>query len=328
MSVDKMPKVSRHTNPYVIFPIEHQDLWKAYKNAVAGFWTAEEIDLSKDIIEWGAKLNDNEKYFITHILAFFAASDGIVMENLSERFMNDVEIPEAKHFYAYQMFNEAIHSETYSLLIDTYITDVDKKALCFDAINKIPCVKDKADWALKWISSEQPFTIRSLAFAAVEGIHFSGSFAAIYWLKSRGLMPGLTFSNELISRDEGMHTDFAVLIFKIYCEKEGKPDEKVIHEIYKEAVKIEKEFITKSIPCNMIGMNVELMSTYIEYVADRLLKQAGYNPIWNSKNPFDFMELISLRPKANFFETRVGEYQKTGVGKSVEDNQFEIGDDF
>jgi ribonucleotide reductase beta subunit family protein with ferritin-like domain len=315
-------------NPYVIFPIQHQELWKSYKDAVATFWTAEEIDLSKDMNDWNSKLNDNEKFFITHILAFFAGSDGIVMENLAERFMNDVDIPEAKHFYAYQMFNEAIHSETYSLLIDTYITDKEQKAICFDAINKIPCIKQKAEWALKWINSEQPYTIRALAFAAVEGIHFSGSFAAIYWLKSRGLMPGLAFSNELISRDEGKHTDFAILISKIYSEREGKPKQEVIHQIYKEAVGIEKEFITKSIPCNMIGMNIELMCQYIEFVADRLLKQAGYEPMWNSQNPFDFMELISLRPKSNFFEVRVGEYKKSGVGQSKEDNTFEIEEDF
>ena len=315
-------------NPYVIFPIQHQELWKSYKDAVATFWTAEEIDLSKDMIDWNTKLNENEKFFVTHILAFFAGSDGIVMENLAERFMNDVDIPEAKHFYAYQMFNEAIHSETYSLLIDTYITDKDQKAICFDAINKIQCIKQKAEWALKWISSDQPYTIRALAFAAVEGIHFSGSFAAIYWLKSRGLMPGLSFSNELISRDEGKHTDFAILISKIYSEREGKPKQELIHNIFNEAVTIEKEFITKSIPCNMIGMNTELMCQYIEFVADRLLKQAGYGPIWKSSNPFDFMELISLRPKSNFFEVRVGEYKKSGVGQSSEDNTFEIEDDF
>lgn len=312
-------------NRHVIFPIQYPELWRKYKNAVATFWTAEEIDLTKDRTHWES-LSDNEKYFIKNVLAFFAGSDGIVMENLAQRFMNDVQIPEARSFYAYQIFIEGIHSETYSLLIDTYILDKEEKTHLLQAIQTIPCVRRKAQWALKWIYDQgASFAKRLVAFAAVEGIFFSGSFCSIYWLKSRGLMPGLTFSNELISRDEGMHTDFAVELYQMI---DNKMTEAEVHELIREAVEIEREFITESIPCNMIGMNGELMRQYIEYVADRLVTQLGYNKIWNSANPFDFMELISVRPKSNFFEVRVGEYKKSGVGQSNDAKQFAIADDF
>ena len=309
---------------YVTFPIEHKDLWKFYKKAVATFWVPEEIDLSKDTEEWENKLNDNERYFIKNVLAFFAASDGIVMENLAQNFMGDTDLAEARAFYSYQIFIEQIHSETYSLLIDTYIKDPAEKDKLFNAIETIPAIAKKADWALKWIANnEQPYSVRLIAFAVIEGIFFSGSFCSIYWLKKRGLMPGLTFSNELISRDEGMHTDFAVMMS--FKEKD-RPNQSIVHDIFREAVAIEKSFIIDSLPCNLLGMNSNMMSEYIEFVANRLLVQLGYEKLYNAKNPFDFMELISLRPKANFFEVRVGEYVKSGVGK--EDEDFEIGDDF
>ena len=312
-------------NRHVIFPIQYPELWRKYKNAVATFWTAEEIDLTKDRTDWES-LSDNEKYFIKNVLAFFAGSDGIVMENLAQRFMNEVQIPEARSFYAYQIFIEGIHSETYSLLIDTYILDGEEKSHLLRAIQTIPCVQRKAEWALKWIYDKNAsFAKRLVAFAAVEGIFFSGSFCSIYWLKSRGKMPGLTFSNELISRDEGMHTDFAV---ELYHMIENRLTEAEVHELIREAVEIEREFIIESIPCNMIGMNAELMRQYIQFVADRLVTQLGYNKIWNSANPFDFMELISVRPKSNFFEVRVGEYKKSGVGQSSDTKQFSIADDF
>jgi ribonucleoside-diphosphate reductase beta chain len=308
---------------YVTFPIEEQHLWKKYKDAVATFWTPEEIVLEKDLTDWEKKLTDNERYFIKHVLAFFAASDGIVMENLAQRFMADTDKSEAIAFYAYQIFIEQIHSETYSLLIDTYIKDASEKDKIFNAVETIPSVGRKASWALKWIAEDNAnYATRLIAFAVVEGIFFSGSFCAIYWLKKRGLMPGLTFSNELISRDEGMHTDFAIEMFQY----EDRVPQKTVFEIFMEATNIEKEFIIDSIPCNLIGMNSELMSQYIEFVADRLLTQLGYEKLFGTKNPFDFMELISLRPKTNFFEKRVGEYKKAKVGKEQED--FEIGDDF
>jgi len=308
---------------YVTFPIEEQHLWKKYKDAVATFWTPEEIVLEKDLTDWEKKLTDNERYFIKHVLAFFAASDGIVMENLAQRFMADTDKSEAIAFYAYQIFIEQIHSETYSLLIDTYIKDASEKDKIFNAVETIPSVGRKASWALKWIAEDNAnYATRLIAFAVVEGIFFSGSFCAIYWLKKRGLMPGLTFSNELISRDEGMHTDFAVEMFQY----EERVPQETVFEIFREATNIEKEFIIDSIPCNLIGMNSELMSQYIEFVADRLLTQLGYDKLFGTKNPFDFMELISLRPKTNFFEKRVGEYKKAKVGKEQED--FEIGDDF
>jgi ribonucleoside-diphosphate reductase beta chain len=312
-------------NRYVIFPIKYNEIWRQYKNAVATFWTPEEIDLSKDLDDWN-KLNDNEKLFIKNILAFFAGSDGIIIENLGKRFMNEINIPEIISFYSYQLFIENIHSETYSLLIDTYIKDETEKTFLFNAIKNIPCVKKKADWSKKWIDDkENNFSIRLIAFAIVEGIFFSGSFCAIYWLKKRGLMHGLTFSNELISRDEGLHTDFAVLLYSMI---KNKIPQSKINSIIKEAVDIEKEFITKSLPCRLIGMNNELMITYIEFVADRLLLQLGYKKLFNSKNPFDFMELISLQGKTNFFERRVGEYTKSCVGKTQIENSFNITDDF
>lgn len=311
--------LQKNENRFVIFPIQHDKIWKAYKNAVATFWTPEEIDFTKDREDW-AKLNSDEQYFIKNILAFFAGSDGIIMENLAQRFMSEIEIAEVRSFYSYQMFNENIHSETYSLLIDTYIQDPYEKDKLFQAIEVHPVVKKKADWALKWITDiESNFNKRLVAFAIVEGIFFSGSFCAIYWLKKRGLMPGLTFSNELISRDEGQHTDFAVLLYSMLQNKLSYPE---IEDMIREAVSIEKEFIIDSLPCKLIGMNASLMSTYIEFVADRLVNQLGYPKIWGSENPFEFMELISLRPKSNFFEVRVGEYQKAGVGEGEEEFGF------
>ena len=308
---------------FVLFPIIHNDVYKLYKKAVSSFWTVDEIDLSKDLNDW-EKLNSNEQHFIKNVLGFFAGSDGIIMENLAMRFINEVQIPEAKAFYSYQIFNESIHSETYSLLIDTYIKDNKEKEQIFNSIENISSVAKKAQWAYKWIeSTDINFATRLIAFAIVEGVFFSGSFCAIYWLKKRGLMPGLTFSNELISKDEGMHCEFAILLYSMI---KNRIDEKIVHEIFKEAVLIEKEFIIDSIPCNMIGMNSQLMKQYIEFVSDRLLIQLGYSKIWNSENPFDFMEMISLRPKSNFFEVRVGEYAKSKISESS--NNFEISADF
>lgn len=298
---------------FVIFPIKYADIWRQYENAVSTFWTSKEINLTKDLGDW-EKLSDEERHFIKNVLAFFAASDGIVNENLALRFYNEVQIPEARAFYSYQMFIETVHSETYSLLIDTYIKNPTEKSHLFNAIQTIPCVTKKAEWALKWIQDgESNFQRRLVAFAVVEGIFFSGSFCAIFWIKKRGLMPGLTFSNELISRDEGMHTDFACLLYSMLSADERLPDSE-INDIFREAVTIEKEFICDSLPCNLIGMNSVLMSEYIEFVADRLLCQLGYQKIWDTKNPFDFMELISLRPKGNFFEVRIGEYERAELG--------------
>lgn len=312
-------------NRYVTFPIRHPDIWKMYKDAVATFWTVEEIDLSKDRNDWKT-LDNNERHFIKNILAFFAGSDGIVLENLAMRFSNDVQLPEARAFYSYQMFNESVHSETYSLLIDTYIQDEKEKDILFRAIQTIPCVQRKAKWAIKWINDEKSnFQTRLVAFAIVEGIFFSGSFCGIYWMKDRNLLPGLTFSNELISRDEGLHTDFAVLLYSMIKNKLQKD---MVYKMFEEAVDIEKEFIIESIPCSLIGMNSNLMAQYIEFVADRLLVQLGYPKLWNSDNCFDFMELISLRPKSNFFEKKVGEYKKAGIGHQNEDNLFGFTDDF
>lgn len=323
MSVEEILK----PNPqrFVVFPIKHHDIWKQYKTASACFWTPEEIDFSKDRTHWD-KLTKDEQFFIEHVLAFFAASDGIVMENLVERFMSEVQIPEARQFYSYQIFIEAIHNETYSLMIDTYIKDEKKKEKLFNAVQEIPCVKKKAEWALQWIGNKEVnFATRLVAFAIVEGIFFSASFCSIYWLKQRGLMPGLTFSNELISRDEGQHTDFAILL---HSKLKNKVPKEQVYKMFKEAVKIEQEFITESIPCKLIGMNNELMKKYIEFVADRLLVQLGYDKIWKSENPFSFMELISLRGKANFFEVKESNYVKSDIGKTEEDNEVEIGDDF
>ena len=304
---------------FVIFPIKHEDLWKKYKNHLAVFWTPEEIDLSKDMKDW-EKLSNNERYFIKNILGFFAGSDGIVVENLATRFTREVQWPEAKFFYSCQNLMEAIHSETYSLLIDTYITDKQEKNDILKAITTIPCVQKKAEWAMNWIENKKAdFGTRLIGFAAVEGIFFSGAFCAIFWLKQRGLMPGLTLSNEFIARDEGLHTEFACLLYSKIVNRLSKQK---VYKIIREAVKIEKEFITESIPCEMIGMNATLMSQYIEFVADRLLLQLGYPKTYNSQNPFDFMERISLENKDNFFEKRSSTYGMSGIGKKQEEMSF------
>lgn len=311
------PLLKEDSNRYVLFPIQHDDIWKMYKKQMDCFWRAEEIDLSKDIDDWN-KLGKNEQYFIKMILAFFAASDGIVLENLGMRFMSEVQPAEAKAFYSFQMMMENIHSETYSQLIDTYISDGSEKKTLFEAIDNFPCIKKKADWAIKWIQDQESnFARRLVAFSCVEGIFFSGSFCAIYWLKKRGLMPGLTLSNQFISRDEGMHTDFAVLL---YSKLVNKLSQEEIHKIIEEAVEIEKEFICDALPCRLIGMNATLMSQYIEFVADRLVVQLGYEKIFHSGNPFDFMEMISVENKSNFFETRVSEYSLSN--KKVEEDTF------
>lgn len=321
---DDEPLLKKNNKRFVLFPIVHHDMYELYKKAESSFWTVNEIDLSKDINDWNEKLNNDEKHFIKNIIGFFAGSDGIIMENLACRFMNEIQIPEARAFYSYQIFNESIHSETYSLLIDTYIKDNEEKELIFNSIENIPSIAKKAKWAYKWIQNKSvSFSVRLIAFAIVEGIFFSGSFCAIYWIKKRGLLSGLTFSNELISKDEGMHCEFAILL---YSKIKKRVDEGIVHEIFKEAVNIEKEFIIDSIKCNMIGMNSDLMSKYIEFVSDRLLVQLGYNKIWNVENPFDFMELISLRPKSNFFEVRVGEYAKSTISESS--TKFELSNDF
>ena len=307
------PILEDNPNRFVLFPIQHDDIWAFYKKSEASFWTAEEIDLQADLVDWAEKLNDNERYFIKHILAFFAASDGIVNENLAENFVAEVQYTEAKFFYGFQIMMENIHSETYSLLIDTYIKDKEEKNKLFNAIETLDCVKKKADWALEWIENGS-FAERIVAFAAVEGIFFSGSFCSIFWLKKRGLMPGLSFSNELISRDEGMHCDFACLLYTRHLV--NKLPKSTIEKIIRDAVDIEKEFICDALPVRLIGMNADLMSQYIEFVADRLLVELGNDKIFNASNPFDFMEMISLQGKTNFFEKRVAEYQKAGVNKA------------
>lgn len=305
------PLLKESRRRFVLFPIQYHEIWQMYKKAEASFWTAEEMDLSKDIHDWNNRLNDNERHFVSHVLAFFAASDGIVNENLVERFSNEVQVAEARCFYGFQIMMENIHSETYSLLIDTYIKDAAQREYLFDAIETIPCVKRKAEWALKWISDDRStFAERLVAFAAVEGIFFSGSFASIFWLKKRGLMPGLTFSNELISRDEGMHTDFACLLFS---HLKRRPHPNTIERIITEAVKIEQEFLTDALPVGLIGMNAKLMCQYIEFVADRLLVSLGNEKVYNVTNPFDFMDMISLQGKTNFFEKRVSDYSKANV---------------
>ena len=320
------PLLTENDDRFVIFPIKYPDIWEKYKQHMAVFWTPEEIDLSKDVKDWTEKLNDNERYFIKNILGFFAGSDGIVMENLASRFTREVQIAEAKFFYNCQNLLEAVHSETYSLLIDTYITDKQEKSDLLRAIQTIPCVKNKADWALAWIDSKDAdFATRLIGFAAVEGIFFSGAFCAIFWLKQRGVMPGLTLSNEFIARDEGLHTDFACLLYSKIVNR--LPKQKV-HKIIRDAVKIEKKFITKSLPCDLIGMNSKLMSQYIEFVADRLLLQLGYPKAYNSANPFSFMERISLENKDNFFEKRVSTYAKATVGKDREEMKFSMSTDF
>lgn len=319
------PLLRDNPRRFVVFPIEYPDIWKMYKKAEASFWTVEEVDLSKDMNDWN-NLKDGERHFISHVLAFFAASDGIVNENLVERFTQEVQVTEARCFYGFQIAMENVHSEMYSLLIETYVRDSQEREFLFNAIQTLPCVKKKADWALNWISSKNAnFGERIIAFASVEGIFFSGSFASIFWLKKRGLMPGLTFSNELISRDEGLHCDFACLMFKHLVQK--PPKERII-EIISEAVKIEQEFLTDALPVNMLGMNCDLMSDYIEFVADRLLCELGVGKIYNTKNPFSFMEFISLEGKTNFFEKKVGEYQKYGVMSSRKDHVFTLDADF
>ncbi|XP_070556822.1 ribonucleoside-diphosphate reductase subunit M2 B-like [Ptychodera flava] len=324
-NIEDEPLLRENPRRFVIFPIEYHDIWQMYKKAEASFWTAEEVDLSKDLIHWEG-LKDDERHFISHVLAFFAASDGIVNENLVERFSQEVQVTEARCFYGFQIAIENIHSEMYSLLIDTYIRDPKEREYLFNAIETLPCVKKKADWALSWINSDNAcYGERIVAFAAVEGIFFSGSFASIFWLKKRGLMPGLTFSNELISRDEGLHCDFACLM---YSHLINKPSEERVYEIIRDAVKIEQEFLTDALPVSLIGMNATLMQQYIEFVADRLLLELGCSKIYNKENPFDFMENISLEGKTNFFEKRVGEYQKMGVMSSPEDHKFTLDADF
>jgi ribonucleoside-diphosphate reductase beta chain len=308
---------------FVIFPIKHNDIWQFYKNSVASFWTAEEIDLSQDLTDW-ENLNDGERHFISNVLAFFAASDGIVNENLAVDFISNVQYAEAKCFYGFQIAIENIHAEVYSLLIDTYIKNAPEKDRLLNAMEHIPCVKKKADWAMRWIDNGN-FVERLIAFAVVEGIFFSGSFCSIFWLKKRGLMPGLSFSNELISRDEGMHRDFACLLYTDHII--NKMPEKDVYDIIKDAVEIEKEFVSDALPVSLIGMNSKLMCQYIEFVADHLLEQLNLKKIYNSSNPFDFMELISLQGKTNFFEKRVGEYQKAGL-TSENSQSFSLDEDF
>tara|TARA_B100000508_G_scaffold141097_1_gene146925 strand:- start:6511 stop:7485 length:975 start_codon:yes stop_codon:yes gene_type:complete len=319
------PILEENKDRFVLFPIKHDDIWAFYKKAEASFWTAEEIDLSPDLVDWENKLNDDERYFVKHVLAFFAASDGIVNENLAENFVAEVQYTEAKFFYGFQIAMENIHSETYSLLIDTYIKDSKEKAGLFNAIETMDCVKKKADWALRWID-EGNFAERLIAFAAVEGIFFSGSFCSIFWLKKRGLMPGLSFSNELISRDEGLHCDFACLLYNNHLN--NKLSKEKVREIILDAVEIEKEFILEALPVKLIGMNSDLMSQYIEFVADRLLLELECEKEFNVTNPFDFMDMISIQGKTNFFEKRVAEYQKAGVMSGKEDQSFSTDEDF
>lgn len=319
------PILTPSDSRFILLPIQYQKVWDMYKKAVASFWVAEEIDLYQDLDDWN-KLSKDERHFISHVLAFFSASDGIVNENLALRFYNDVQIPEARCFYGFQIAMENIHAETYGLLIDTYIKDQAEKNYLFNAMETVPCVKKKADWAMKWIYNDSAsFASRLLAFAAVEGIFFSGSFCAIFWLKKRGLMPGLTFSNELISRDEGLHTDFACLLYNML---EEKLSEQEVYDLITEAVEIEKEFISDALPVSLIGINSKLMCQYIEFIADRLLRELGLDSHYNSTNPFDWMELISLEGKTNFFEKKVAEYQKAGVMSNREDMTFTLDADF
>jgi len=319
------PILRENKDRFVLFPIVHNDIWNFYKKSEASFWTAEEIDLEADLVDWNEKLNDDERHFVKHVLAFFAASDGIVNENLAENFVSEVQYTEAKFFYGFQIMMENIHSETYSLLIDTYIKDVAEKDKLFHAIDTLDCVKKKANWALNWITNAS-FAERLVAFAAVEGIFFSGSFCSIFWLKKRGLMPGLSFSNELISRDEGMHCDFACLLYNNHIV--NKLPEERVRQIITDAVEIEKDFVTDALPVKLIGMNADLMSQYIEFVADRLLVELGCSKVYNASNPFDFMEMISLQGKTNFFEKRVAEYQKAGVMGDKTNHAFTTDADF
>jgi ribonucleotide reductase beta subunit family protein with ferritin-like domain len=313
--------LSENPHRFVLFPIKHFEIWKMYKTAVASFWTPEEIDLTQDLVDWKT-LKDDERYFIKCILAFFAVSDGIVLENLCTNFMNEVQLPEARCFYGFQIAIENIHSESYSLLIDTYITDKAEKAKLFDGINNFPSIKQKAEWAMNWTASSRPFAERLVAFAVVEGVFFCGSFCAIFWLKKRNLMHGLSFSNELIARDESLHCDFACLLFSMLHQK---PDEEVVHKIVTDAVTIEEHFIIEALPVKLIGMNSDMMRQYIRFVADRLCVSLGYNKIWNETNPFDFMEQISLRGKTNFFEKRVSEYKRSRIDDNTE---FKVTEDF
>ena len=325
MSTPIEPILRENPNRFVLFPIQHDDIWNFYKKSEASFWTAEEIDLHQDLSDWENKLNDNERHFIKHVLAFFAASDGIVNENLADNMVTDVQYTEAKFFYGFQIMIENIHSETYSLLIDAYIKDNDDKDYLFNAIEHMPCVAKKADWAMRWIDNGS-FAERLIAFAAVEGIFFSGSFCSIFWLKKRGLMPGLTFSNELISRDEGMHCDFACLLYNEHIQ--NKLDKSVIEGMITDSVEIEKEFVSDALPVGLIGMNALLMCQYIEFVADRLLESLGNPKVYNVENPFPWMELISLQGKTNFFEKRVGDYQKSGVMADKDKQVFSLDEDF
>ncbi|XP_061345492.1 ribonucleoside-diphosphate reductase small chain A [Gastrolobium bilobum] len=326
--LEQEPILMEQTQRFCMFPIRHRQVWEMYKKAEASFWTAEEVDLSYDVQHWET-LSVSEKHFITHVLAFFAASDGIVLENLAARFLNDVQIPEARAFYGFQIAMENIHSEMYSLLLETYIKDSREKHRLFNAIENLPCVARKAEWALNWIHSSTSFAERLVAFACIEGIFFSGSFCAIFWLKKRGLMPGLTFSNELISRDEGLHCDFACLLYSLLRKQ---LDSERVYNLVHEAVEIETEFVCEALPCALIGMNSTLMSQYIKFVADRLLVALGYQKKYNVENPFDWMEFISLQGKANFFERRVGDYQKASVMSSLQDAEknfvFKLDEDF
>jgi len=321
------PLLAENPQRFCMFPIKYPEIWEMYKKAEASFWTAEEVDLSEDTQHWEA-LTGDEKHFITHVLAFFAASDGIVLENLAGRFMKEVQVPEARAFYGFQIAIENIHSEMYSLLLETYVKDPKEKSHLFNAFETVPCVAKKADWALNWIESAESFAERIIAFACVEGIFFSGSFCAIFWLKKRGLMPGLTFSNELISRDEGLHCDFACLLYSLL---NNKLSEDKVRKIVCDAVEIEREFVCDALPCDLVGMNSKLMSQYIDFVADRLLVALGCSKVYNAQNPFDWMELISLQGKTNFFEKRVGEYQKASVMSNLSGNQthvFSLDEDF
>lgn len=326
--VDKQEPILRENKSrFVLFPLQYHEIWAMYKKALASFWVTEEVDLAQDIVQWETKLNDDERHFIKHVLAFFASSDGIVNENLAERFMNEIQIPEARSFYGFQIAIENIHSEMYSLLIDTYISDPAEKNNLFNAIETVPAVQKKAHWALKWIGSQSSFAERLVAFAAVEGIFFSGSFCSIFWLKTKNLMPGLTFSNELISRDEGLHTDFACLLYSML--QHTKLSQEKIYAIIGEAVEIESEFVSESLPVDLIGMNARLMTQYIRFVADRLLVALGYPKRYHDENPFDFMSMISYSGKTNFFEKKVGEYQMSGVmTKSSHSDGFCLDADF
>ncbi|KAK6135106.1 hypothetical protein DH2020_031169 [Rehmannia glutinosa] len=327
-SIPEEPLLTPNQDRFCMFPIQYPQIWEMYKKAEASFWTAEEVDLSQDQRHWEA-LSSDEKHFIKHVLAFFAASDGIVLENLAGRFMKDVQISEARAFYGFQIAIENIHSEMYSLLLESYIKDSAEKNMLFRAIETVPCVEKKANWALRWIDGSETFAERIIAFACVEGIFFSGSFCAIFWLKKRGLMPGLTFSNELISRDEGLHCDFACLLYSLL---KMKLSEEKVKGIVADAVEIEREFVCDALPCALVGMNGDLMSQYIKFVADRLLNALGYGKMYNVPNPFDWMELISLQGKTNFFEKRVGEYQKASVMSSLNgngtDHVFKLDEDF